>query len=119
VKGRLDLAVDDLGRKDMKNIAEPIRVCSLRVGVPAQTKPATEAKPNEKAAGSQSWLRAVSGHVVSATATAPGRGVGLKRLVFLAAPWVSGMRETRASGEEPTIGSPARMCLSKRAIRMG
>jgi adenylate cyclase len=40
VKGRLDLAVSDLGRTQLKNIAEPIRVYSLRVGVPAQAKPA-------------------------------------------------------------------------------
>src|ERR1700722_10602563 len=45
VKGRLDLAVMDLGQTQLKNIAEPIRVYSLRVGVPAQAKPATEAKP--------------------------------------------------------------------------
>ena len=39
VKGRLDLAVTDLGTKDLKNIAEPIRVYSLEVGEPAQAKP--------------------------------------------------------------------------------
>jgi adenylate cyclase len=44
VKGRLDLAVTDLGQTQLKNIAEPIRVYSLRVGVPAQAKPAIEAK---------------------------------------------------------------------------
>ena len=32
VKGRLDLAVSDLGQTQLKNIAEPIRVYSLRVG---------------------------------------------------------------------------------------
>jgi adenylate cyclase len=39
VKGRLDLAVTDLGQTQLKNIAEPIRVYSLRVGVPARAKP--------------------------------------------------------------------------------
>ena len=34
VKGRLDLAVTDLGPTQLKNIAEPIRVYSLEVGVP-------------------------------------------------------------------------------------
>ena len=38
VKGRLDLAVSDLGAMQLKNIAEPIRVYSLEVGVPAQAK---------------------------------------------------------------------------------
>ena len=47
VKGRLDLAVIDLGPTQLKNIAEPIRAYSLQVGVPAQAKPATEAKPPE------------------------------------------------------------------------
>jgi adenylate cyclase len=35
VKGRLDLAVHDLGLKQLKNIAEPIRVYSLEVVAPA------------------------------------------------------------------------------------
>jgi TolB-like protein len=36
VKGRLNLAVNDLGPTQLKNIAEPIRVYSLDVGEPAQ-----------------------------------------------------------------------------------
>jgi adenylate cyclase len=39
VKGRLDLAVSDLGNQTLKNIAEPMRAYSLQVGVPAQAKP--------------------------------------------------------------------------------
>ena len=35
VKGRLDMSVSDLGEKELKNIAEPIRVYSLEVGRPA------------------------------------------------------------------------------------
>ena len=38
VKGRLDLAVSDLGPTQLKNIAEPIRVYSLEVGQPAQAE---------------------------------------------------------------------------------
>ena len=45
VKGRLDLAVTDLGPTEFKNIAEPMRAYSLEVGVPAQAKPETKAKP--------------------------------------------------------------------------
>ena len=45
VKGRLDLAVTDLGPTELKNIAEPIRVYSLQVGVPAQAKPAKPMTP--------------------------------------------------------------------------
>jgi adenylate cyclase len=41
VKGRLDPAAADLGQTQLRNIAEPIRVYSLRVGVPAQAEPET------------------------------------------------------------------------------
>jgi adenylate cyclase len=40
VRGRLELAVRDLGPTQLKNIAEPIRVYSLQNGVSAQAKPA-------------------------------------------------------------------------------
>ena len=39
VKGRLDLAVSDLGPTQLKNIADPIRVYSLEVGAPAHANP--------------------------------------------------------------------------------
>ena len=39
VKGRLDLAVTDLGPTELKNIAEPIRVYSLEVGSPPKPSP--------------------------------------------------------------------------------
>jgi adenylate cyclase len=45
VRARLDLAVSDLGETQLKNIAEPVRVYSLQVGVPAQSKPVTQAVP--------------------------------------------------------------------------
>src|SRR5271170_8011674 len=45
VKGRLDLAVTDLGPTRLKNIAEPVRAYSLQVGIPARAKLAAEAKP--------------------------------------------------------------------------
>ena len=47
VKGRLDLAVTDLGATQLKNIADPIRVYSLQVDKPAQAKPAPETKRPE------------------------------------------------------------------------
>jgi adenylate cyclase len=40
VRARLDLEVNDLGATQLKNIAEPVRVYSLQVGLPAQAKPA-------------------------------------------------------------------------------
>jgi TolB-like protein/class 3 adenylate cyclase len=47
VRGRLDLAVTDLGPTQLKNIAEPIRVYSLQVGDPAQTTPAPAPTPEK------------------------------------------------------------------------
>ena len=49
VKGRLDLAVHDLGLKQLKNIAEPIRVYALDVGMPAVAKPAPTPAPEKSA----------------------------------------------------------------------
>ena len=57
VKGRLDLAVTDLGPTEFKNIAEPMRAYSLEIGVPAQAKPETKAKPlQSKKRSSLVWL---------------------------------------------------------------
>ena len=52
VKGRLDLAVHNLGLKQLKNIAEPVHVYSLEVGQPAptQAKPAPVLAPERSAA---------------------------------------------------------------------
>jgi adenylate cyclase len=49
VKGRLDLAVSDLGPTELKNIAEPIRVYSLEVGQPAQAKAKLSPAPEKSA----------------------------------------------------------------------
>ena len=44
VRTRLDLAVNDMGETQLKNIAHPIRVYSLLVGLPADVKPAAPDK---------------------------------------------------------------------------
>ena len=49
VKGRLDLAVTDLGPTQLKNIAEPIRVYALGVGQAAWAKPAPAPAPEKSA----------------------------------------------------------------------
>ena len=62
VKARLDLQVSDLGHTQLKNIAEPVRVYSLQVGLPAQAKPATpvegksEEKPPRPALSNKVWV---------------------------------------------------------------
>ncbi len=45
VKGRLDLTVNDLGAKELKNIVEPVRIYSLQVGVAAPPKPVSAPEP--------------------------------------------------------------------------
>jgi TolB-like protein/class 3 adenylate cyclase len=48
VKSRLDLAVSDLGQMQLKHIAEPIRVYSLEIGIPAakkQPEPSSASSP--------------------------------------------------------------------------
>jgi TolB-like protein/class 3 adenylate cyclase/Flp pilus assembly protein TadD len=50
VKGRLDLAVSDLGQTQLKKIADSVRVYSLEVGQPARAKPAPPAAPEKSAA---------------------------------------------------------------------
>ena len=49
VKGRIDLAVTDLGPVPLKNIAEPMRAYSLDVGAPAQAKVAPAPAPEKSA----------------------------------------------------------------------
>ncbi len=49
VKGRLDLAVHDLGPTQLKNIAEPVRVYSLEVGQPARAKSVPAPTPEKSA----------------------------------------------------------------------
>ena len=64
VKGRLDLAVPDLGPTRLKNIAEPVRAYSLQVGVSAQAKPAQP--PSTTAPAKRSALVPILGVVVAA-----------------------------------------------------
>jgi TolB-like protein/class 3 adenylate cyclase len=62
VKGRLDLAVSDLGPTELKNIADPIRVYSLQVGAPARAKPAPKKRSSlgPMAAGIAALLIAIA-----------------------------------------------------------
>src|SRR6516165_5672123 len=48
VKGWLDLAVTDLGKTPLKNIADPIHAYSVEVGKPAQAKPIKSAVPKRR-----------------------------------------------------------------------
>ena len=69
VRGRLDPAVADLGPTQLRNIAEPIRVYSLGVGVAAQAQPKTAvqaAAPKKRSAlaplaAAAAWLILIGG----------------------------------------------------------
>ena len=71
VSGRLDMQVTDLGPTQLKNIERSIRVYSLQVGVPAQPKPATVAKPATK---KRSWLPLFAAGLAALIALAAGAG---------------------------------------------
>jgi len=63
VKQRLDLAVTDVGPTQLKNIAEPIRVYLLQVGVPSQgksTSPKRRSAPATLALGIAALLIAIA-----------------------------------------------------------
>ena len=47
VRARLNLEVNDLGPKELKNIAEPVRVYSLQVGLPAQPEAPRSGRTSE------------------------------------------------------------------------
>jgi adenylate cyclase len=90
VKGRLDLAVTDLGPTQLKNIAEPIRAYSLASRRAGGAKPATQAKPPEpkndrrsrrSSPGSSrsSWSRAEHGISSPETAREPSAPVASRR----------------------------------------
>jgi adenylate cyclase len=49
VRGRLEMAISDLGPTQLKNIAQPVRVYSLEVGQPALAKPAPSATSADQA----------------------------------------------------------------------
>ena len=55
VRGRLDLAVSDLGLTQLKNIAVPIRVYSLEIGAPAHAKLAPTQRPKNPLLRASRW----------------------------------------------------------------
>jgi len=73
VKGRLDLAVSDLGPTPLKNIADPVRVYSLEVGKPARVKPGKPAAPKRR-----SRLALLAAGLVALAAIAAGVWVAVR-----------------------------------------
>jgi adenylate cyclase len=97
VKGRLDLAVTDLGPIQLKNIAEPIRVYSLGIGSPAQAKLPTAATAAELATGPKApWRFALLGLAIAALLVSIAAGssyfVGANRVAANAPPPLAAQR---------------------------
>ena len=82
MKGRLDVAVTDLGPTQLKNIAESIRAYSLQLSVPAQARAAT--------------LVAPSAPKRRLHLTAPGLGIAALILVMTGASWFLGANRPTA-----------------------
>ena len=75
VKGRLDLAVTDLGPTQLKNIAEPIRVYSLEVGRPPSESlrlPPAPEKAGRRASPSSSCRSPISAATRSRSISSTG-----------------------------------------------
>jgi adenylate cyclase len=100
VKGRLDLAVSDLGPTELKNIAEPVRVYSLEVGKPAEVKPKSAAPKQRSifvplAAGivaliviaGSSWYFLVANRPATVTSNAPAARAEAAHLSIVVLPF--------------------------------
>ena len=92
VKGRLELATSDLGPTRLKNIAEPIRVYSLKVDAPARAKAVRPGGPPQASAAGQPRRRLLL--ALSALAIALSLAAGAAAWRFVAA----GQSSTIASG---------------------
>ena len=90
VKGRLDLAVMDLGPTQLKNIAEPVHVYSLEAGVPAKAKRFKSATRTQ-----QSMIVALAALVVALAAIGAGvwhfrwAGTTAERVAIMVLPFVN------------------------------
>ena len=105
VRQRLDLKVSDLGQTQLKNIAEPIRVYSLQVGTPAQSKLATDAKPamaKSQAPKGRTRLALIGMEIVALIVIAAGAWyfVGGTRPALAAAPAIAVLPFDNLGGDE-------------------
>ena len=97
VRGRLDVAISDLGLTQLKNIAEPIRVYSLEVGKPPQTK-STKPPENLRESKKSSRLTLV--------------GAGIAALLILAAAGAWYLLAANRSATVATKAAPGAARLS-------
>jgi adenylate cyclase len=100
VSGRLDMAVDDLGPTQLKNIERPIRVYSLQVGVPAQAKPARDVKPKPKGRSRLPLLAAAIAALLLVIAVGAWHFLDANRSAAVAAPSVAVLPFDNLGGDE-------------------
>src|SRR6185295_16029225 len=96
VRGRLEVAVTDLGSTQLKNIAEPVRTYSLQVGTPPQTKQL----PGKSSQGSKKPSARV---LLAAGIVALLVAIALGSWYFLS----EDRSITLATGEQPSVGTNA------------
>jgi class 3 adenylate cyclase len=107
VRARLDLAVSDLGETQLKNIVHPVRVYSLEVGVPSQSKPLAEAKLAQAPTGQWSRRGLVMASALGAALLVIGGAVFYLR-PFAHPPSPEGLR-----GQQTSAAVPAPPSLSQ------
>ena len=111
VKGRLDLAVADLGPTQLKNIAEPIRVYSLQVGAPRRQGPRGQSDAPKRRS---SLLRRSSLGFVGISRIGRGRhGISLPETKTVPRP----SSRPRQRRPRPRI-SPSSCCPSRTSLAM-
>ncbi len=119
VRARLDVVINDLGATQLKNIAEPMRVYSLQVGIAAQAKPAaSSAAPDRNArtpAGIEDsvWARRVKQAPLAV-------GAALAVVAAAAAGWIAlgGRSPWPSSRDRPPVSAagPAATAEQRREI---
>ncbi len=106
VRARLDLAVSDLGETQLKNIVHPVRVYSLEVGVPSQSKPLAEAKVAQAPTGQWSRQGLVMASALGAALLVIG-GAVLYLRPFTHSPSPEGLRGQQTSAATPVPAPPS------------
>jgi class 3 adenylate cyclase/TolB-like protein len=119
VKGRLDLAVKDLGPTQLKNIVEPVRVYSLEAGA------AVRAKPQEGAAGRQRLrIIAAAAFVIALVAVAAGvwhsRWAGMKaeRVAVMVLPFTNLSSDSSTNQLAEAVTDGLTDALSRLGVRV-
>ena len=106
VRARLDLAVSDLGETQLKNIVHPVRVYSLEVGVPSQSRPLAEAKLAQAPTGQRSRRGLVMASALGAALLVIGGAVFYLRPFAHSPEGLRGQQTSAAVPAPPSLSQP-------------